>query len=71
MIFRYVTSKRGTRVYVYVYVYVLMMKITTMLPMMSHLTGCAVLDQGPDHHSVLGPLLRQAEAKIYVILEGD
>ena len=41
------------------------------LLMMSHLTGSAVLDQGPDHRSVLGLVLRQAEAETYVILQGD
>lgn len=39
--------------------------------MMPHLTGCAVLDQGHDHHSFLGLLLFQAEAKTHVILEED
>lgn len=48
-----------------------MLKIMMMLLMMSHLTGSAVLDQGSDHHSVLGLVLRQAEAETYVILQGD
>lgn len=38
--------------------------------MMSHLTGSAMLDQGPDHHSFLGLLFNQTEAKIYMILDG-
>lgn len=42
-----------------------------MLLMMSHLTGSAVLGHGPDHHFFLGFILHQAEAKTYVILEGD
>lgn len=48
-----------------------MLKIVVMLLMMSHLTGRAVPDHGPDNHSFLGLLLFQAEAKTYVILEGD
>lgn len=43
-----------------------MLQMMTLL-VMSHLTGCAVMDQGPDNHSFLG--LLQAESKIYVILE--
>ncbi len=39
--------------------------------MMSHLTGSAVPDQGCDHHSFLGLLLSQAEAKTYTILGAD
>lgn len=48
-----------------------MLKVMMMLLVMSHLTGSAVLDQGPDHHSFLGLPLCQAEAKTYVILNGD
>lgn len=47
-----------------------MLKIMMMLVVMSHLTGSAVLDQGPDHHSFTGVLLCQAEAKTCVILRG-
>lgn len=41
-----------------------------LLFVMSHLTGSAVLDQGPDHRPFLGLPFCQAETKIYVILEG-
>lgn len=47
-----------------------MLKIMMMLLIMSHLNSSTVLAQGPDHHSVLGLILCEAEAKTNVILEG-